>query len=328
MELRAGAQFKHYTLERKLGSGSSAEVWQAHDTSKWIALKILNQDLLERDDVEKHRARLSAEITALQRLEAAHVPKVYAYDLHYDRPYLTMQFIEGEPFDRLIAKGTILDVDLTTRFEALSAVGTTLDRVHQAGIVHRDIKPANIKGFAPAYLLDFGIALNQDALNDVPADVGTGIYMPPADEAIDRSSDIYAFGLVVYEVLFGQHPLFTPATIERTVMGTRQRAGDLIRNHNWRVPSRIPQEALPPPLQSLDLSALDRVFEQILCPRSERYPFLAPLLSDLETALHTRKATPQPHVPFTVQPIPIDEHFTAQEVEQSEAKDARSANSA
>lgn len=319
MELAPGLTFKNYLLERKLGTGASAEVWRASDGAKTVALKILNEDLLERPDAEKHYRRLEYEINALERLKHAYVPAVYAYDLGYQRPYFAMQYVEGEPYDRLIASGAIFKIDLMQRFEAICKIALTLSEAHHLGIIHRDIKPANLKGFDPPYLLDFGIALDETEARSAPPDVGTGIYMPPAGEPIDKLSDIFSFGLVIYEILFGQHAIFTPETIDRTVAGTRQRAAEFLRNENWRIPSRIPVEALPPDLQRLDLTKLDAVFGKIFGSRATRYTEFIPLLADLEDALNAVRPEAQngQFVPaaFEVQPIPMGEHFTAQEVD-------------
>lgn len=287
-----GQEVAGYRLEAQLGAGSAGHVWRATNGEHTVAVKLMNPDLLRRPDAKQHRRRLHYEVTALMRLRDYNVPAVHCFEVDGAHPYVVMQYIEGESYDRLIASGAMFEIPLKDRFKAICMIALTLTRAHHLGIIHRDIKPANLKGFDPPYLLDFGIAISASAVATARDDIGTGAYMPPAGEPLDKLSDLYSFAIVVYEMLFGQHPLFIAGGLGETVLETRQRAADLIARDAWQLPSRIAPERLPDDLHQIDLTALDAVFRKALGARSHRYKSLAPFLRDLRDALGSRRAEP------------------------------------
>ena len=293
MQLEVGFQLKQYVLEARLrywvGRGGLACYV---DGEQIVAIKFMNEKLLDSDVFDQHRQRLKLEINALLRLRKSHVPNIYDFNLDYERPYMVMQHIEGESYDHLIAKGAMLKIPLEKRFKAIALIALTLTHAHHQGIIHRDIKPANIKGFDPPYLLDFGIALEADNVEQARPDVGTGVYMPPTHEPLDKLSDIYSFALVVYEMLFEQHALFTPSTIGKTVMETRDRAGEYLRTGAWRMPSGISPDELPQDLYNVDLIQLDALFSKALGNREDRYETFALFLADLKVALASERDYP------------------------------------
>src|SRR5262245_16743239 len=99
----AGMKIKTYTLESLLGSGASGEVWLATDGAKPVAIKFMNEALMNSPTAAKHRQRLEREIKALTMLKHPNIPALYDYDLSSDRPYLVMQFISEPSYDVLIA---------------------------------------------------------------------------------------------------------------------------------------------------------------------------------------------------------------------------------
>lgn len=292
MTLESGVQVKQYTLESLIGTGATGEVWKAHFGERTVAIKFMHEALLNSPDFDRHRHRFKTEINALVRLKKSYVPTIYDFDLDFARPYMVMKYIEGEAYNRLIANGEMLKIPLTQRFKAIGIIALTLTHAHHRGIIHRDIKPANIKGVDPPYLLDFGIALESRELDTAKPEVGTGIYMPPWGEPLDKRSDMYSFALVVYEILFGQHPLFTPATIGTTVKETRQRAGEYLRTTAWRMPSRIAPHELPIDLREVDLTLLDALFAKAWGEPAQRHDIFALFLADLKVALTSKRAIP------------------------------------
>lgn len=290
--LESGLQIKHYTLESLIGIGATGEVWKAHFAERTVAIKFMNESLLNSADFDKHRHRFKTEINSLLRLKKGYVPAVYDFDFDFVRPYVVMKYIDGDSYDRLLAQKEMLKIPLAQRFKAIGLIALTLTHAHHRGIIHRDIKPANIKGIDPPYLLDFGIALESQHLDTAKPEVGTGIYMPPWGEPLDKRSDMYSFALVVYEMLFGQHPLFTPATIGKTVMETRQRAGEYLRTNAWRMPSRIAPHELPVDLRDVDLTLLDTLFAKAWGDPAQRYAIFALFLADLKVALTSKRAFP------------------------------------
>src|SRR5262245_32151596 len=181
MKLATGTTVKTYTLDELLGLGAAGEVWKAHDDTKTVAIKFMNPKLLQEQDAEKHRVRLQREVDALTRLQHPNVPTLYDYDLQYERPYLVMRYIGGDTYDKLIARGEMLNINLSQRFHMISELAQALTAAHNLGIIHRDVKPANMIGIENPYLLDFGISLKAENMNETMRNVGTALYMAPDD---------------------------------------------------------------------------------------------------------------------------------------------------
>ena len=209
MRLAVGTKIRNYTLDERIGHGASGEVWKANDGSKTVAMKFMNQQLVNSEAAAQYRDHLDLEIRALGRLSHPHIPALYDHDLTFERPYLVMQYIEGQPYDRLIAGGEIFGLDLQKRLTVLDSIAGAVGAAHAAGIIHRDIKPAHISGIDEPFLLDFSVALERDQTAQARPNVGTVLYMPPPQEPPDELSDHYSFALTAYEMIFGRHALFT-----------------------------------------------------------------------------------------------------------------------
>lgn len=314
--LKPGFKVGRYTLTEHLGSGASGEVWTASDGSKSVAIKFVREQLIESADAEKHLQHLQNEINALSRLHFFHIPTLYDYDLQFKRPYLVMQYIRGDSYEKLIATGEMLKIRLEKRLAALKIVADTISAVHEMGIIHRDIKPASISGIEKPHLLDFSIALDINHATDARPDVGTGIYMPPAGESPGTASDNYGFAVVTYEVLFGCHPIFTAENTAETIQENRQLTKERLYLREWRLPSRIAPEELPGDLRGVDLDALDEVFERAL---ATSYAYLPDFVADLKDTILVPGNRPYLENPvpfFAVQPIPAEEHYTDEEVDR------------
>lgn len=321
--LKAGMRVDRYCLEEYLGSGSSGLVWRARRGVRTVAIKFLRLP----DDAaaaELYRQRLRNEANALRRLRHPHVPTLFDYKLNAAPPYLVMQYISTPSYDVLISSGRLFEIALDKRLRVLEVIATTLMAAHELGIVHRDIKPGNISGVEIPYLMDFSIALESG--QEGGAEVGTGIYMPPAGEPADELGDCYAFGLVAYELLFGRHPIFTPGTVGKTVTETRRRAADVLHSRAWRLPSGLPPEELPGDLRGADLVGMEAAFEKILGPREARYRHPLDFVNDLKGA-----ALLPSNAPYLIQPLhppyllarpafPAKENYTAHEVANAELR--------
>jgi Tol biopolymer transport system component/tRNA A-37 threonylcarbamoyl transferase component Bud32 len=218
-----GLQIGQYRVESKLGEGGMGSVYRALDTklNRRVAIKFLSDDLADADA----RRRFQREAQLASSLNHPHILTVYDVGEFEGRQYLVTEFVDG---------GTLKDWAKEQKrtwkqiVELLSGVADGLAAAHQAGILHRDIKPANIlvakNGYAK--LADFGLAkLAEGAGMDVTrtllegrtrqgAIVGTIAYMSPeqaSGEPLDARSDIFSFGLVLYEMLAGKRP-FSGAT--------------------------------------------------------------------------------------------------------------------
>ena len=217
-----------YTLEQKLGRGGMATVYLAHDAKhdRRVAIKVLHAELISRMGGQ----RFVQEIRLTARLQHPHIlglldsgvfgPPHVASALA-GRPYYVMPFVDGESLRaRLAGKGTL---PIGEALRLLREVGDALSYAHEQGVVHRDIKPENILlSRDHAVVADFGIAKalvashtvdGVDPTSSLMTDsslVGTPAYMAPelaaGDAQIDHRADLYAWGVVAYELLAGRHP--------------------------------------------------------------------------------------------------------------------------
>ncbi|MCC6525757.1 MAG: serine/threonine protein kinase [Polyangiaceae bacterium] len=216
-ELRPGTVVGGYRIVGLLGAGGSGSVYRAQKVGMQlvVALKVMNAEHLDSDS-EKQRFAREAEV--VKRLEHPHVVRLIDYGHEGALPFLVFPLLEGRTLEqRLRAEGP-LDYATTGRFAA--QVLSALDKAHGMDIAHRDIKPANIYLCRTpigeiVQILDFGtakIAHNPNERMDVTragALVGTPRYMAPEQvrsEAVGPPADVYAFGLVMAEMLLG-HPL-------------------------------------------------------------------------------------------------------------------------
>jgi eukaryotic-like serine/threonine-protein kinase len=325
MQLETHLQIRQYTLDQRLGSGASGEVWRAQDGTRVVALKFMNEQLMNSDDADQHRDNLATEIHALRLIRHPNIPALYDHDLDFERPYLVMEYVEGQPYDRLISGGEIFTVEVEKRLEVLGEIASAIAAAHTAGIIHRDIKPAHISGIDTPYLLDFSVALERSAIQRARQNVGTALYMPPPHEPPDELSDQYSFALTAYEILFGRHAIFSGDDTGTSVDALRQLAADRIAARTWRLPSALPRPELPGDLYGVDLGILDGIFERALGPRPGRYADFSRLVADLKRTILTPANQPYldnplrlAYIPnFAAPPIPAEEAYTLNEVARS-----------
>lgn len=214
-----GRKLGHYCILEKIGAGGMGEVYRAQDEqlNRVVALKILRPN--DFSD-ERARARLLREAQAAARLNHPHICTVHEVGQADGIPYIAMEYVEGCALCTLIAQGR-LPHEQTLRY-AMQLVGA-LEHAHARGVIHRDLKSANVMVTPEARVkvLDFGLAKWQDeaGMEDVtrseatltqPGTVlGTLCYMAPEQlrgEPADMRSDIWALGVVLYEMAAGKRP--------------------------------------------------------------------------------------------------------------------------
>jgi len=212
METHSITQFGKYHLIRHLAHGGMSDIYLARDESaeQLYALKLVKQDTIEN---YRHFRR---ELSILSTLKHEHILPIFDYCEEDDGTacYVTPYIEQGSLKERLSAGPLSLEEAATI----LSQVGEALQFIHEAGLVHRDIKPANILLDATNYvwLADFGLAKAANTpsdLTDTGCLIGTPYYIAPEllGEPASSSSDIYALGVVLYEMLTGTLP-FTGQT--------------------------------------------------------------------------------------------------------------------
>jgi serine/threonine protein kinase len=211
-----------YRVTRIIGEGGMGIVYAAHDDrlDRPVAIKVIRPEAIA-DGTARERFRREARAAA--RVSHPHICTLYEFDEIDGQPFLVMELLEGEPLAARIARGPLtpadtLDVALPM-LEALAAL-------HESGIIHRDLKPANV--FLTPHgvkLLDFGLAEPPSAVQDTGTVrlttrglvVGTPQYMAPEQldgEAADQRTDIFAAGVVIYEMLAGRPP-FTGRSVQQ-----------------------------------------------------------------------------------------------------------------
>jgi len=215
MPLTPGSNFGPYRIVAPLGRGGMASVYKAHEPGldRYIALKVLPPAFLHDPDFAE---RFDREAKLIAQLEHRHIVPIYSFGIDEDIPWMAMRLVGSGALSSQLKNGPI---ERKRAIEILAECAEALDYAHERGILHRDVKPQNVlldlKGHV--YLADFGIAKmieSSAVFTETGMIQGTPQYMSPEQarsEAVDRRTDIYALGIVAYEMLTGRLP-FTADT--------------------------------------------------------------------------------------------------------------------
>ena len=225
MQLEPGTTLGHYEILSSLGAGGMGEVYRARDTKlgREVAIKLL----LEEVSADPERlARFEREARVLASLSHNNIAVLYGFEADGDTKFLVMELVEGETLDDRLKRSGAMSLDEALPLFIQIAEG--LEAAHEKGIVHRDLKPANVKISSGGALkiLDFGLAkaMAPDSGNAADASrsmsptltlaatqrgeiLGTAAYMSPEQargDAVDRRTDVWAFGACLYECLSGK----------------------------------------------------------------------------------------------------------------------------
>ena len=216
MPLNPGQRFGAYEILALLGSGGMGEVYRAHDSrlKRDVALKILQTN------DEDHRRRLEREAHTIAALNHPNIVTIHSVEEVGSTPFLTMELVEGQPLNALIPPG---GMPLEMLRNLAMPIAEALAAAHKQGVIHRDLKPANImvRPDGRVKVLDFGIAKTLPAADQAlatveqtgPVPIGTLAYMSPeqaAGRSLDERTDIFSFGIVLYEMASGRRPFQGP----------------------------------------------------------------------------------------------------------------------
>jgi serine/threonine protein kinase len=243
-----GATLGRYRLHQRLGEGGMSEVYLAYDElmHRDIAIKVMSSSNVE------YIERFQREAEAVGNLHHNHILPAFDYGQQNSWHYLVMPYIEHGSLSDLLDEGPLT---LEHAGEMLSQIASALQCAHDHGILHRDIKPSNIllSDDHFAYLADFGLAKPMDGRDNVTHTgvlMGTPEYMAPelADGYASISSDLYALGILLYQMVTGQLP-FT---------GDTPLAVYIRQMHELPAPPSRLVPAIPPDVDRVILCALDK----------------------------------------------------------------------
>jgi non-specific serine/threonine protein kinase len=271
----------HYQITGTLGKGGMGIVYKAIDQKlkRIVAIKTLPP---EKQSDEKLKKRLMSEALAASSLNHPNICTIYEVDEVDDTILIAMEYIEGHALSEEISNGPIeLEKGLDIAIQAAGA----FDKAHRSDIIHRDIKPSNIAitKEGNVKILDFGLArlirrLDKEAVTDMLTQddshltetgkvAGTLAYMSPEQlkaEEIDGQSDIFSFGVVLYEMFSGQRP-FNDGSMAQMIRSIIDDHPEPLRKMNTNLPAD-----------------LDRVIAKALAKkRADRYKTMKDLLDDL-----------------------------------------------
>ena len=272
MSFNVGENVGPYRIIEQLGQGGMATVYKAYHPAldRYVALKALHPAFGEDPNF---LARFQREARLVAKLEHPNIVPVYDYAEHEGRPYLVMKFIEGDTLKARLTQGPLNSNEID---KVVESVGAALGYAHKQGVLHRDIKPSNVllATDGQIYLADFGLArIAQSGESTLSSDMimGTPQYISPEQamgkKDLDEGTDIYSFGVMLYEIVVGQVPFNadTPFSI--------------IHDHIYS-PLPMPRDINPKIPESVERVLLKALAKE----RADRYPDVASLVTAFKDA--------------------------------------------
>ena len=198
-----------YKIKKRLGHGGMATVYHAYDPQfgRDVAIKVLPPESLDNPMMQ---ARFEREARTIASLEHPAIVPVYDFGQENGQPYLVMRLMTGGTLVARLQQGPLATSEVA---RILERIGSALDEAHKRGVIHRDLKPGNIlfDQYGDAYLSDFGIVRLTTSQTDLTGagSLGTPGYMSPEQiqgEGVDNRTDIYALGVIAFEMLTGKPP--------------------------------------------------------------------------------------------------------------------------
>ncbi|HSL22930.1 MAG TPA: protein kinase [Vicinamibacterales bacterium] len=277
-----------------LGAGGMGVVYQAWDEALDlpVALKVIRPEAIsEKTAAEEVERRFKRELVLARQVTHRNVVRIHDLGEIDGIKYISMPFLEGKDLATVLSETGRLP--LPAALDIIRQVGEGLEAAHEAGVVHRDLKPENVMMTEDgrAVIMDFGISRPVSAattlgLTAAGAVVGTIEYMAPEQalgQTVDQRADVYALGLIAYDVIAGRQRLATVTTPVTEMMQRLQHAPPPLRTKVPEVPEGI-----------------ERIIARALEPDPvNRYQHVRELLADLDAVAHGERVGPRPAGPLT-----------------------------
>lgn len=284
---RKGAKIGHFVIQSVLGEGSFGTVYKAHDPelNRSVAIKVPRSGRVS----SKTSKLFLREAQSAARVKHPNVVSVFEVGHHEEQYYIASEYIDGISLSEYLKTHSLSPKDSA---KLMIKVLRGVDSFHKEGIIHRDLKPANIllDNNSEPHITDFGLARHESE-NAITVtqdgDVfGTPVYMPPEQargdvHQIDHRSDIYAVGVMLYQLLTGQKPF--KASSSRTLLYS-------IQNDDPTKP-RLVDKRIPRELETICLKAIEKDSEV-------RYPSASAMADDLQRWLDGRPILARPASPW------------------------------
>ena len=261
-----------YEIEELVGHGGMSSVYKAHDSllERNVALKVLHEQYNADEDFVE---RFKREARSVAQLQHPNIVTVIDRGEEEGRQYIVFEYIDGENLKELVVRKGRLDV--REALEIALEVAHGLAFAHEHGLVHRDVKPQNVllNGDGRAKVTDFGIArsLDVDGMTQTGTVLGTSNYIAPeqaSGKRVDAHTDVYALGVVLYEMLAGEVPFPGESFVAVAMKHVHEPAPNLLEVRN-DVPLRV-------------AAAVDRALEK---DPEQRFPTMAAFAAELEACL-------------------------------------------
>jgi serine/threonine protein kinase/tetratricopeptide (TPR) repeat protein len=266
-----------YEILQLLGEGGMGAVYKASDREldRFVALKVIRPELGSNPAI---LARFKQELLLAHQVTHRNVIRIYDLGEADGLRFITMEYIEGKDLRSIIREKKKFAPEEAV--DVIQQVCQALDAAHSVGVIHRDLKPQNIMqdGSGRILVMDFGLArtLEGDGMTQTGAIVGTMEYMSPEQalaKDLDQRSDIFALGLILYEMLTGKGPFVAESALASLIKRTQERA----------IPVSDVDDQIPGALSGIVSKCLEREVDQ-------RYQSAALILADLNTWKDQRAA--------------------------------------
>ena len=285
----SGRILGQFEIMDEIGRGGMATVYRARQRSinRIVAVKVLPPALLHDPAFYE---RFTREVDVISHLEHPHILPIYDFGEVEGVPFIAMRYLAGGSMAQVIRRGLPAFEGL---IKPLDQMGQALDYAHQQGVIHRDLKPGNIllDERGNAYLSDFGIARVLDSSLTGSAIIGTPAYMSPEQAnalPLDSRSDIYSFGIVLFELVTGREPYEaeTPVAL-------------LLKHLNEPIPPIRQYRPDAPP-------GVERVIQKATAKNAaDRYPSVGDLVADYTSAVRGAALAGSPEPLASVAPTPV-----------------------